>query len=316
MGDVQTPWTVRSLLAWGRDWLSRRGVDNPRLDAELLVAHALGCDRVRLYTEFDKPLAAEELSRARPLFERRGQREPVAYILGVKEFYGRPFKVGPGVFIPRPETELLVQVALEGLPQGPVQVLDLCAGSGAVGVTVAAERPEAQVDVVDIADPAVAAARENAEVHARGRVTVLRGDLYGALAAHRRYDAVLANNSFLTATNLTLAIDPVAGTSLQTGLDITTTSDLDYYTFAAPLSTTGTLQVKVPLKTSGPRGAVVVVEEAPQWLVPGGLFATEIDPGQSAAVLALCAAAGLRGAGVVRDLAGLDRHVVARAPRE
>src|SRR3954464_10224569 len=156
MGDLQTPWTVRSLLAWGREWLARRGVDNPRLDAELLVAHALGCDRIRLYSEFDKPLAADELSRARPLFERRGQREPVAYILGVKEFYGRPFKVGPGVFIPRPETELLVQIALEGLPgEGPVHVLDLCGGSGAVGVTVAAEHAEALVDVVDISDAAV-----------------------------------------------------------------------------------------------------------------------------------------------------------------
>jgi release factor glutamine methyltransferase len=289
MGDVQTTWTVRSLLAWGRDWLARRGVDNPRLDAELLVAHALGCDRVRLYTEFDKPLAAEELSRARPLFERRGQREPVAYILGVKEFYGRPFKVGPGVFIPRPETELLVQVALEGLPRTPIRVLDLCGGSGAVGVTVAAERPEAQVDVVDIADLAVAAARENAEAHAPGRVTVLLGDLYAALPEHRRYDAVLAN-------------PPYIGTHEQGRL--------------AP----DIVQHEPPEALfAGEQGLGVVrrlVGDAPRWLVPGGLFATEIDPGQAAAVLALCAEAGLSGAVLVRDLAGLDRHVVARAPRD
>jgi release factor glutamine methyltransferase len=289
MGEAQKPWTVRSLLAWGRDWLARRGVDNPRLDAELLVAHALGCDRVRLYTEFDKPLAAEELSRARPLFERRGQREPVAYILGVKEFYGRPFIVKPGVFIPRPETELLVQVALEGLPRGPVHVLDLCGGSGAVGVTVAAERPEAQVDVVDIADLAVAAARENADAHAPGRVTVLQGDLYAALPEHRRYDAVLAN-------------PPYIGTHEQGRL--------------AP----DIVQHEPPEALfAGERGLDVVrrlVRDAPRWLVPGGLFATEIDPGQAEAVLALCAEAGLSGAGLVRDLAGLERHVVARAPRD
>lgn len=290
MGEAQTPWTVRSLLTWGRDWLARRGVDNPRLDAELLVAHALGCDRVRLYTEFDKPIAAEELSRARPLFERRGQREPVAYILGVKEFYGRPFKVGPGVFIPRPETELLVQVALEGLPRGgPLHILDLCGGSGAVGVTVAAERPEAQVDVVDIADPAVAAARENAEAHAKGRVTVLRGDLYAALPSHRRYDAVLAN-------------PPYVGTHEHGRLAPDIVQHEPHEALFA-----------------GEQGLGVVrrvVEDAPRWLVPGGLFATEIDPGQAAAVLALCAGAGLRGAGVVRDLAGLERHVVARACRD
>jgi release factor glutamine methyltransferase len=289
MGEAQTPWTVRSLLAWGRDWLARRGVDNPRLDAELLVAHALRCDRVRLYTEFDKPLAPEELSRARPLFERRGQREPVAYILGVKEFYGRPFAVKPGVFIPRPETELLVQIALEGLPRGAVHVLDLCGGSGAVGVTVAAERPEAQVEVVDIAEAAVAAARENAEAHAPGRVTVLQGDLYAALPGRRRYDAVLAN-------------PPYIGTHEQGSL--------------AP----DIVQHEPPEALfAGEQGLGVVrrlVGEAPRWLVPGGLFATEIDPGQAAAVLALCAEAGLKGAGLVRDLAGLERHVVARAPRD
>src|SRR5256885_4980149 len=161
MGGSQTPWPVRSLLAWGRDWLARRGVDNPRLDAELLVAHALRCDRIRLYTDFDKPLAPEELSRARPLFERRGLREPVAYILGVKEFYGRPFKVGPGVFIPRPETELLVQLALEALPAREVRVLDLCAGSGVVGISVAAERADARADLVELSEPAAEFARQN-----------------------------------------------------------------------------------------------------------------------------------------------------------
>src|SRR3954467_8294778 len=158
MGEGQTSWTVRSPLAWGRDGLARRGVDNPRLDAELLVAHALRCDRIRLYTDFDKPLAPEELSRARPLFERRGQREPAAYILGVREFYGRPFAVGPGVFIPRPETELLVQLALEARPRDG-RALDLCAGSGAVGVSIAAERPEAQVDLVELSPEAAAFTR-------------------------------------------------------------------------------------------------------------------------------------------------------------
>jgi len=288
MAVVQTSWTVRSLLAWGRDWLARKGVDNPRLDAELLVAHALGCDRIRLYSEFDMPLAAEELSRARPLFERRGQREPVAYILGVKEFYGRPFKVGPGVFIPRPETELLVQIALEGLPHGPVRVLDLCGGSGAVGVSVAAEREEAQVDVVDIAGAAVAAAVENAGAHAPRRVTVFRGDLYAALPEHRRYDAVLAN-------------PPYVGTHEQGRLAPDIVQHEPHEALFA-----------------GEQGLDVlrrIVGEAPRWLAPDGLFATEIDPGQVAAVLALCAQASLCGVRVVRDLAGLDRHVVARAAR-
>src|SRR5437899_12128732 len=103
-------WTVRSLLQWARDWLAKKGVENPRLDAELLLADALRCDRVRLYIDADKPLAAEELARFKSLIKRRGEREPVAYILGTKEVYGRPFAVSAGVFIPGPEAELRVRM--------------------------------------------------------------------------------------------------------------------------------------------------------------------------------------------------------------
>jgi release factor glutamine methyltransferase len=185
-------WTVRSLLVWSREWLQKRGVDNPRLDAELLLANALGCDRVRLYIDGEKPLSPEELARFKPLLQRRGQREPVAYILGTREFYGRPFAVGPGVFIPRPETELLVQLALEATPED-ARILDLCAGSGAVGVSIAAERPNARVDLVELSPAAAAFARTNAERHAQGRVQVFEGDLFAALPSEARYHAVVSN---------------------------------------------------------------------------------------------------------------------------
>src|SRR4051794_41899139 len=100
MAVVQTSWTVRSLLAWGKDWLARKGVDNPRLDAELLLAHALGCDRIRLYSEFDKPLAADELSRARPLFERRGARGPGGDIPRGGGVYWGGVQQRPGALLP------------------------------------------------------------------------------------------------------------------------------------------------------------------------------------------------------------------------
>src|SRR5260370_21747160 len=158
MGET---WTVRSLLAWSREWLEKKGVDNPRLDAGRLPARALECDRPRRCLDMDKPLGLAELARFKPLLQRRGAREPVAYILGAKEFYGRSFEVGPGVFIPRPETEILVQLALEAVPRaGPFAVLDLCAGSGAVGVTLAPERQDAQCDPLEISSqPAAAPAR-------------------------------------------------------------------------------------------------------------------------------------------------------------
>ena len=166
-------WTVRSLLQWAREWLGKKGVENPRLDAELLLAHALRCDRIRLYIDADKPLAGGELATFKALIKRRGAREPVAYILRSKEFHGRPFEVAPGVFIPRPETELLVRIVTEYLAKDRhVRVLDLCAGSGAVGISIAAERPQASVDLVEVSEDAAAVARRNAERLAAGRVRV------------------------------------------------------------------------------------------------------------------------------------------------
>ena len=279
-------WTVRSLLAWAREWLEKKGVESPRLDAELLLAHALSCDRVRLYIDVDKPLSAEELARFKPLIRRRGTREPVAYILGSKEFHGRAFEVASGVFIPRPETELLVRLAVAALPRGvPARVLDLCAGSGAVGVSIAAERPEAQVDLVELSVPAARVAARNAERHAPGRVRVHQGDLYAALPDPARYHAIVANPPYIPARcERELAPDIV-----------------DHEPHLALFG--------------GDDGLAVirrVIEGLPDRLAPGGVFATEIDPSQGDAVAGLCRGAGLSGVRVDRDLAGFPRHVVGR----
>ena len=281
-------WTVRSLLSWAREWLANKGVDNPRLDAELLLASALGCDRVRLYIDVDKPLAAEELARFKPLVQRRAAREPVAYILGVKEFYGRSFDVCPGVFIPRPETELLVQLALETIVRGAdVRVLDLCAGSGAVGVSIAAERPEAQVDLVELSPEAAEVARRNAQKHAPGRAVVLQGDLYAPLPQGQRYQVIVANPPYVPLPHRN-ALAP----------DI-----LDHEPHLALFGGDDGLDVV--------RALIAGLRER---ILPGGFFGTEIDPPQSAQVVELCKAAGLTGVGIVRDLAGLDRHVTGRVP--
>jgi release factor glutamine methyltransferase len=277
-------WTVRSLLLWAREWLLKKGVENPRLDAELLLAKALGCDRVRLYIDNDKPLLPEELARFKPLLQRRGTREPVAYILGVKEFYGRPFAVGPGVFIPRPETELLVQLTLEAIPHD-ARVLDLCAGSGAVGVTIAAERPQAQADLVELSPEAAVFTRQNAEKLAPGRAVVLEGDLFAALPPGKRYHAVVSNPPYVP-----LRDKPTLARELT-----------EHEPALALFSGEDGLQVLQRL-----------IPAAPGWLEPGGFFAVEIDPPQAAQVVALCEAAGFKGVRVQRDLAGFDRHVTGR----
>jgi release factor glutamine methyltransferase len=279
-------WTVRALLVWAREWLAKKGVESPRLDAELLLAHALGCSRTRLYVDFDKPLSPEDLARVKPLLQRRAQREPVAYILGFREFYGRPFRVRPGVFIPRPETELLVQLAVQALRPSS-RVLDLCAGSGAVGISIAAELADAQVHLVESSPDAAAVARENAEALAPGRARVFEGDLFVALPARTRYDAILANPPYVAANeHERLAPEIVAHEPVQA-------------LFAA-------------------EGGLAVIRriaaEAGSWLVPGGLFALEIDPAQTASVRELFTEAGFKGVRVAKDLAGLDRHVLGNAP--
>jgi release factor glutamine methyltransferase len=278
---------VRSLLQWAKGWLERRGVESPRLDAELLLSHALGCDRVRLYIDMDKPLATDELARVKPLLARRAEREPVAYILGRKEFYGRPFAVERGVFVPRPETELLVQLALEALPQQPgLRALDLCAGSGAVGVTLAAERADLEVDLVELSPEASAFTRRNAEAHGGGRARVLEGDLFAPLGPPEpRYAALVANPPY---------VPTVDEPQLQ------------------PEITQHEPRMAV---FSGPKGLDVLqklIAQAPRWMLPGAFFGVELDPGHAAEARDLAEAAGLRGARVVQDLSKTDRFVVAR----
>jgi len=279
-------WTVRALLTWAREWLAKRGVESPRLDAELLIAHALSCSRTRLYVDFDKPLSAGELARIKPLLQRRAQREPVAYILGAREFYGRPFRVRPGVFIPRPETELLVQLAIEAL-QADARALDLCAGSGAVGVSIAAELPGVRADLVERSPEAAAAARENAEALAPGRVRVFEGDLFAALPDRERYQAVVANPPYVPEHERARLAPEI----------------VEHEPAEALFAQEGGL-------------AVIrrIVAGAGDWLVPGGFFGVEIDPPLAAKVCDLCTQAGFTAVRAVKDLAGLDRHVVASKP--
>jgi len=284
-------WTVRSLLLWARGWLERKGVEAPRLDAELLLAHALGCDRVRLYVDHDRPLGADELARVKPLLQRRAEREPVAYILGVKEFYGRPFRVGAGVFVPRPETELLVQMALEKVPRetAGLRALDLCAGSGALGISLAAERPLLSVDLVELSAAAAAFASRNAEALAPGRARVLEGDLFAPLGEPApRYHAIVANPPYVQMgqvqrlqAEIVLHEPRLALHGGEDGLDVVRR----------------------------------IVSEAPRWLSPGAFFGVEIDPDQGDAASALFRAAGFQGVRVMKDLAQMDRFVVA-ASRE
>lgn len=194
-------WTIREVLDWATQDFAARGITSPRLDAELLVAKALGTDRVGLYLDLYRPLVDAERNEIRPLVARRREREPVAYILGHRDFYGRRFKVSPSVLIPRPDTETLVEHALACIPENAAcRVLDVGTGSGVIAVTIAAMRPLAVVTATDISEAALEVAAENAErLQVASRIRFERADLLGDA---EQYDVIVSNPPYIARADL------------------------------------------------------------------------------------------------------------------
>ncbi len=280
---MKESWTTLKLVAWTQGYFARAGVASPRLDAELLLAHALSCDRVRLYLDFDKPLGAAELAAFRELVRRRVEGEPVAYLTGAKEFHGRRFRVDARVLVPRPETELLLEAALPALPEGGA-ALDLCTGSGALALTLALERPGARVTATDLSAEALEVAAANAAALG-AKVELLRGDLLGALPSPPpRFDVIVANPPYVPSgewEGLPREVRREPRLALDGGPD-------------------------------GLRLLSRIAAEAPRFLRPGGLLVAEMHESHLEALPRLCREAGFASAEARRDLAGLPRLVVAR----
>jgi release factor glutamine methyltransferase len=196
------PWTVLRLLNWTRDYFAKADIDSPRLCAEMLLAECLGCQRIELYARgHDVPEEAVR-ARFREMVRRAGEGEPVAYIVGHKEFFSLPFRVTPAVLIPRPETEILVDQAVNELRLRKGGVCwDACTGSGCVAVAIAANMPEARVLATDISPEAVAIAAENAEANdVADRVTTAVTDLLSmpdAWDAEPLFDVITANPPYV-----------------------------------------------------------------------------------------------------------------------
>ena len=277
-------WTVLRLLRWTADYFTGRGIDAPRLDAELLLAETLGLDRVGLYVNFERPLQGDELAAFRARVKRRAAREPLAYILGHTEFWSLPLKVTPAVLIPRPDTELLVEESLPRLGDGPRQVLDIGTGSGALAIALAHERPACTVTAIDVSMAALDVAAENA--HANGvaeRIRFVPGDL-GALPAGP-FDLVVANPPYIPSGELATLMPEVRD-------------------FEPPLALDGGADGLAAYRT--------IVAQADTVVTVGGWLLVEVGAGQAAAVQALFAAAGLTEVFVSRDLAGIERVVGGR----
>src|SRR5262245_36534608 len=197
-------WTIRSLLEWTEGYLRQRSVESPRLEAQLLLAHALDCRRIDLYTRSDEAPAEEQRGRFRELVRRRAEGCPVAYLVGRRDFFFLDFEVTPAVLIPRPETEDLVNEFLRLAKTVPnPTVLDVGTGSGAIAVSVARQHPGARVTATDVSPEALAVAARNAGRHGvADRVRFLAGDLFAALPDGERFDFVLSNPPYVAAEEM------------------------------------------------------------------------------------------------------------------
>jgi release factor glutamine methyltransferase len=271
------------VLRLSAGYLSEHGSPTPRLDAELLIGHALGLPRIELYTNFDRPLDEPELAACRVLLERRGRREPVAYILGRWGFHGLDLAVDGRVLVPRPETEVLVErclALLDGL-RAP-RFADVGTGSGAIALAVKAARPDASVTATDVSADALAVARTNAAALGL-EVELVETDL---LAGVEGRFAVVASNPPYIGEGEMAALEP------------------EVAEYEPRLAT-----------VAGPSGTEVLerlVAAVPAALEPGGSLVVECGAGQAAAVRSLMAAAGAAETSAEPDLAGIDRVVAGR----
>jgi release factor glutamine methyltransferase len=281
-------WTIGRVLGWTTQHFGERGIDSPRLDAELLLAAALEKNRLYLYTHYDQPLNEDERSRYRALVQRRAKREPVAYILGFREFYGLELAVTRDVLVPRPETEHLVDAVREWLDAHPTEaprVLDVGTGSGAIAIAVAVQTPAAAVTAVDISPLALAVARGNAERHGvSGRIDFREGDLLAPVAGEPPFQVIAANLPYVPAKERPSLMPEVREHEPAVAL------------------------------FGGEDGLDLVrrlLAAAPTQLVPGGLVALEIGAGQWPAVKALLVETGWSTVRAVADLAGHPRVALA-----
>ena len=193
------------VLTRTESWLRQRGVDSPRLDTELILAHVLQMERLQLYLSHDRPMTRAELDTLRPLVRRRGEREPLAWIVGAKGFHTIDLEVGPGVLVPRPDTETLVNAALEWMDaeRDPLYVADVGCGSGAIGLALAQSLPGARVYCTDIAEEALACTRRNVEaLGLQDRVAVLEGDLLTPVPRGRPVDWVVSNPPYIPSQDI------------------------------------------------------------------------------------------------------------------
>jgi release factor glutamine methyltransferase len=291
MSQAQDIWTIGRLLQWTTDFLKQRGAESPRLDAEVLLAHALGCQRIALYTAFDQEPNESARTAFREAVRQRAQGMPVAYLVGRREFYSLSFQVTPDVLIPRPETEFLLIRLLDliGEQSGDdaIAVADVGTGSGILAVCAAKRVASCHVTAIDVSRAALAVATRNAAEHGLGeRIDFAESDLFAAVPSDRQFHFIVSNPPYIA------------------------TSEMD-----ALMKDVRQFEPRLALE-AGPTGTEVIarlIPQAAERLLAGGWLLMEISPMIDAAVRKLIEADGrFELLPTIKDLAGHARVIQAR----
>lgn len=281
-------WTIIKILDWTKQYFADRGVENPRLDAEVLLCAVLQCERIKLYMDFERPLTGAELSQYKNYVARRGQHEPLAYILGEKEFMRNSFKVTPATLVPRPETELLVESLIKvarGLKaDGDVKILDIGTGSGAIIVSLLDYLPNAKGVGVDISVDALIVAEENSRrIGVRERAGFMQSDLFSRIPVDKKFDIIVSNPPYIPAADiagLAKDVQKEPRGALDGGAD-----GLDFYRR--------------------------IISEAMDHMTDEGILAFEVGINQAQVVAELCRKAGFKATAIRKDYADIERMVFA-----
>ncbi|MEO5960706.1 MAG: peptide chain release factor N(5)-glutamine methyltransferase [Opitutaceae bacterium] len=279
--------TVLEVIKKTTEFFAARAIESPRLNAELIVGHALGLKRMQLYLQFERPLAEAELEKIRPLVRRRSLHEPVQYVLGETEFFGLRLKVDRRALIPRPETELLVEhaIAAHATPP-PGTILDLGTGSGAIALALAQAFPAAAVTAVELSEDALELARENAETTGlRERIRFVRSNWFAEIPADSRFDLIVANPPYLSAEEVKAT--PLEVREFEPSTALIASQD-------------------------GIEELLAIIATAPLFLAAnGGVLALETGIAHHATLLEAATKAGFGQSESRQDLTGRDRFVLA-----
>jgi release factor glutamine methyltransferase len=267
------------------EFFAAKGIESPRLNAELLIGHVLGLARMRLYLEFERPVTDTELAAIRELVRRRGKREPLQYVIGTVEFCGLKLKVDRRALIPRPETELFVETLSSRCSAPPGRVLDLGTGSGAIALALANRYPEAQVIAVDSSAPALGLAAENAAATGlAARVSFVESNWFVGVASGVPFELIASNPPYLSKAETASAAPEVR----------------DFEPTAA-----------LTAESEGFACIEAIIAAAPPFLLPGGLLALETGIAHHARASAAAKTAGFVRTESVQDLSGRDRYFLA-----